>query len=92
MSGLTFYSHGEITGMTLLFHWERRFWTHKASLRPSLRIEVHVTSQESEWSCIYVKGINLSTFYYFSNGYGVVCIAFHIIKADDLRKNEANRA
>ena len=36
-------------------------WAHKASLTPSRCIEVHVQSQESERSCIYVFGVLISS-------------------------------
>jgi hypothetical protein len=45
-----------------------RFWTHKTSLTPPLFIEVPVPCQESERSCICVRGIEFATFYDFSVG------------------------
>jgi hypothetical protein len=38
----------------------REVWAHKTSLTlPLFYIEVPVPSQESEWSCIFYKGISI---------------------------------
>jgi hypothetical protein len=44
-------------------------WAHKSSLAPHIFIEVPVPSQESEWSCICVSGIELASFYDVSIGF-----------------------
>ena len=49
----------------------RRFGAHKTSLTPSLFIQLLVTRQESEWSCISMLGVSilpLSTILFFHFG------------------------
>ena len=41
--------------------------THKTSFTPPRFVEVPVLKQESERSCICVRGIDFASFYHFSN-------------------------
>jgi hypothetical protein len=53
-SFMTFYAHMEPHPFT-----KGKVWANEISLTPSLFIEVHVPSQESEQTCIFVLVISM---------------------------------
>ena len=57
MLGLTFYSCAENTCITRSF--DAKGGGHETSLTPQRLIEVPVSNQESERSCIFVSGVSI---------------------------------